>query len=465
MTSATDSVTFVVQKDFDGNDGQSTDQTSISSLTKDLSLLPKNQVRIRGVENLDDSSQCTIKKGIMTDGSMLISRDSEILEPTFIKMNESWKVSGVIVVSVENSLSTLEKPGLRMGARETASGRLLYITEISPSSAFAKTALRVGDVIITINGTNLCHNNDVVDAYSALRRPGERTTIVAKKGEGSLDCFLQADGRQQHLSNEKNVYGGRGSINTALTSQTSGTNLSREPTRYLKNVKSYDTSRDRMRITSKEQKEQPSVYFESLTKRDVNRNNIIDVGDEESKKFDASDDTSTLESDKDNRKTTEINSSSSSKREEHDYDSLASCLKIPVEGKDARKKSSTKRQKVLVTVTKEYQKQNIGIEFALLNNKLVVNEINPRGLLRNAPLVFGDTILSINGISFQDDPILKEAFDLVKNAPRKVTLEILKTKIIYRKEDSGVGTKSCIPTTLFCSQRRRTDQVYTSRKL
>ena len=74
----------------------------------------------------------------MTDGSMLISRDSEILEPTFIKMNESWKVSGVIVVSVENSLSTLEKPGLRMGARETASGRLLYITEISPSSALQK---------------------------------------------------------------------------------------------------------------------------------------------------------------------------------------------------------------------------------------------------------------------------------------------------------------------------------------
>jgi len=108
----------------------------------------------------------------------------------------------------------------------------------------------------------------------------------------------------------------------------------------------------------------------------------------------------------------------------------------------------------LITVTKEYKGQKIGIDFAMLNNKLVVTEVSPKGLLRNAPLVFGDTILSINGVSFRQDPDAKEAYSLIKKAPEKVTIEILKTEYAHDRGNSGASTKSCIPTTLFCRRKK-----------
>ena len=395
----------------------------------------KDQYLFRGSERFDNADRT--RRGKMTgDGSMLISKDSEHQEPISVKLNESWKVSGVIVVSIEKKSSTLEKPGIRIGVKETSTGHVLYISDINPSSIFANTPLLIGDIIISINGINLHDNADVVDAYSALGKPGKQITLVAKKGEASLNEFL-LDGRSQpFLPKDKR----QGSINTSLTSLTSGT---------MGTSVSGESSRDMIRDCTKS-------YDSALTgSRNSSQSNRTNSRTDDFE-FDEE-----IEASKTNSEANDTNSrgpiSNSGKmlhmleevKENQESESPATSLRLQEEMKDSKQKGKKKRQKVLITVTKRNKGQKIGIEFTLLNNKLVVSEVSPTGLLRNAPLVFGDTILSINGVSFKIDPIAKEAFSLIKNAREKVTLEILKTEY---KRDVGVSNKSCM-SPLFWSRR------------
>jgi len=444
VLSAIGSVTVVVHKDFEVNDSQSADQTSISSMSKDMSPVShwrdhqqnnKDKSLFRGSERFDNADRT--RRGKMTgDGSMLISKDSEHQEPFSVKLNESWKVSGVIVVSIEKKSSTLEKPGIRIGVKETSTGHVLYISDINPSSMFANTPLLIGDIIISINGINLHDNADVVDAYSALGKPGKQITLVAKKGEASLNEFL-LDGRSQPpLPKDKR----QGSINTSLTSLTSGT---------MGTSVSGESSRDMIRDCTKS-------YDSPLTgSRNSSQSNRTNSRTDDFE-FDEE-----IEASKTNSEANDTNSrgpiSNSGKtlhmleevEESQESESPATSLRLQEEMKDSKQNGKKKRQKVLITVTKRNKGQKIGIEFTLLNNKLVVSEVSPTGLLRNAPLVFGDTILSINGVSFKIDPIAKEAFSLIKNAREKVTLEILKTEY---KRDVGVSNKSCM-SPLFWSRR------------
>jgi len=113
-------------------------------------------------------------------------------------------------------------------------------------------------------------------------------------------------------------------------------------------------------------------------------------------------------------------------------------------------------------VTKEYQGQKVGIGVERLNNKLVVTEVSPRGLLRNAPLVHGDTVLSINEVSFRNNPSAKEAFLVVNDAPEKVTFEILKTEHFDHVISNGVSRKSCVSVPFFCSRQRKVDHAHIS---
>jgi C-terminal processing protease CtpA/Prc len=405
----------------------------------------KNRHLFRGAERFDSADRT--RKGKMTgDGSMLISKDSEHLEPISVKLNESWKVSGVIVVSIEKKSSTLEKPGIRIGVKETSTGHVLYISDINPSSMFANTPLLVGDIIISINGINLHDNADVVDAYSALGIPGKQITLVAKKGEASLNDFLLNGRSQPLLPKDKR----QGSVNTSLTSLTSGT---------MGTSVSGESSRDMIRDCTKSY---DSPLAGSRNSSHSNRTNSRTDDFEFDEEIEAIDEE--IEASKTNSEANDTNSrgpiSNSGKmlrmleevEENQESASPATSLRLQEERKDSKSKGKKKRQKVLITVTKRNKGQKIGIEFTLLNNKLVVSEVSPTGLLRNAPLVFGDTILSINGVSFQIDPVAKDAFSLIKNAREKVTLEILKTEYGHDKRDVGVSNKSCM-SPLFWSRR------------
>ena len=592
VSSATKNITIVAHESLDGNDSQSevndsnsesAAQTTISSISKDQSSFtysegypPKYEENLnlfRSVEGPDSfaresdkkrfGAKAAAKRGAMTmDGSMLLTKSLEISEPIPIKTNESWKVSGVIVVNIEKNASVIGDPGLHIGTKKTSSGLILYVADISPSSVFKRTSLRIGDIIISINSVSFFDHPDIFDAYSALGKPGKRITLVAKRGEKSLNDFLLDRKGQADLPQTKSP--GRKSISTALTAQTSGAmaSVSEESAQYLKNdgTRSHNSTLSGNRSNAESTKHGETRTLsgkdnESLESADAKKGNEINldemsnpschititknthddpigldvakvatgwgmllaiskivpgskasltelkVGDviltvngtsfrnnpdllsvislvreaqrqvciefqklssfSQAIQLDLQKSLSMLEMAEQSQKSTSMNRSVENQGGEQEYKMTSNSLLLHDEGGESKQKGSTKRQKVLVTVTKDHPGQKIGLDFALLDDKLVVTDVSPKGLLRNAPLVYGDTILSINGVSFQQEPIPKEAYDLIKQARKKVTIEILKVQYAHNNAisgaNNGVSTKSCIPATLICGRRKKID--------
>merc|ERR1712008_91151 len=94
--------------------------------------------------------------------------------------------------------------------------RVIFISDIIQSSLFAKTPLQIGDTILSINSICLQKNTDVVDAYAALKS-GNRVTIVAKKGEKSLNEFL-ARNRELVVENSTSIRDNVKRIDTSSSS-------------------------------------------------------------------------------------------------------------------------------------------------------------------------------------------------------------------------------------------------------
>jgi hypothetical protein len=157
VTAATNRVTIVMQKKFEMDDYQSATETSISSMTKGISsfVYDKNQpnsfkrnmsstsASIEGTETINDSldtskegnesSEATFNKlsrreKMIGDG-LLVSENSEITEPVSILINESWKLSGAIVVNVKE-MNHSDEPGLRMGIKETSNSFQILFPQV-----------------------------------------------------------------------------------------------------------------------------------------------------------------------------------------------------------------------------------------------------------------------------------------------------------------------------------------------
>ncbi len=556
VTSAIGSVTIVVyesidiydsQSDVNSSHSESIAQTSISSISKDQSSFnsPKRKIKhevfpggetpdsfARGLQTEKSGTNAAGNRGAMTiDGSMFITKNSETTEPLSIKINESWKVSGVMVINIESEDSSeLEDPGLRFGTKKTSSGFVTFISEISPTSIFKKTPLRIGDIIVSINRISFFNNADIFDAYAALWKSEKRITLVAKKGEESLNDFLLSQRGQGDAAQAKSL---NGSVNTGLTLQSSGTlgtNASGESRQHSKTDGSksfssrltdeHDTSRSSRSSKSRETPSENGNVSSASKNVDEDSNssrrititkkrhdefiglelsevatawgNLLTVSkitpgskaaSSELKVGDAILTVNGISFKNNPNASSAISLLRKSQKEvciefqkfssfsaavkadlkksidvSEDSEMLANSMISHGEGSIAKQKVPKKRQKVLVTVTKDHPGQKIGLDFALIHDKLVVTDVHPKGLLRNAPLMYGDTILSINGVNLEKEPVAKEAFDLVKNARKKVTLEILKVEYAQKKPDNlGVAKKSCIPGTLICSRRKKTE--------
>jgi len=395
VTTATDSVTIVVQKDLESDDTQSATQTSISTLSKDVSSIAHKKLHSL---TLDDCAQkSNRKKGeekstknkvrkreeMTGDGSMLISKDTKIKGPVSITMNESWKLSGAIVVSIEK-LYASENPGIHMGIKESTSGHVLYISEMSPSSLFARTPLRTGDIILSINNVSLYDNADLVDAYSALGRPGNRITLVARKGGESLNDFL-LEGRRQPVIKKEIVPSGQESIDSPLTSKTAGT---------VGTTISGNSGRDRSNDSGDLFEDGMIGFKASEIWKSYSQH---DAADNVSKAV------------------------SSLSRGSNEFDFDEESYGASLFGYNS---SSS------VTIVKNSSNEDIGVEMMEITTEwgrlLVVSKITPRSLTSDTDLKVGDAILAINRISFRKNPSTARASSLVRNAQREVRIEYQK---------------------------------------
>eukprot|EP00536_Pseudo-nitzschia_multiseries_P012155 jgi/Psemu1/290108/fgenesh1_pg.448_\ len=557
VTTATETITIVVQKNVESNDTQLATPSTDGNIHM---LYPEKAERIDDDNEVFSNNKVRKREKIAGDGSMLISKDTEIKGSVSITTNESWKLSGVIVVNIEKSHPS-EKPGIRLGIKETATGRAIYISKMSQSSPFTKTPIRTGDVILSINNMSLHNQDDVVDAYSALGKSGKRITLVAKKGGESLNDFLLDERRQEVVSKGKNR-SGEASTNSLVTAHTVGTTISGgseraesffssepvkdmltdeiitfKPKRMGENnaqkddvdnasraVSTMSTSCDdfefdeqsygaslfgynassSVTIAKKSPDEDIGVgmlvittewgrllVVSNIAPRSVACDTDLKVGDAilaingtsfrrnpsaakasslvrdaprvvriEFQKLSSfspavpvDPNTSKIEK---VEKSEEHKSMPTKSPESQTSQTLEKLIRKerptfsggPLssgkqkEGEShsspKRPKSSEKRQKLRIIVTKESKGQDVGIGLKVLNNDLIVTKTSSKGLLRNAPLVYGDVVLSINGVSFRNDPDANEALKVVKDTLGQVTFEILKMKNI----DDGMQTKA-----------------------
>ncbi|VEU43397.1 unnamed protein product [Pseudo-nitzschia multistriata] len=405
VTSATDTVTIVVQKHLDSDDFQSATETSISSISKDISSIAKKKPHFQTIEKvktMDGSEHKPIRKNsedinkrntarkreeMTSDGSMLISKDTELKGPVSISMKESWKLTGAIVVSIEKSDSS-ENPGIRMGMKETSSGRAVCISEISPSSLFARTPLRMGDIILSINNVSLHDNADVFDAYAAMGKSEKRITLVAKKGGESLNDFLLA-ARSQPVMKGKLNHSGHDSFDSQLSSKTAGT---------VGTTASGESGRGGSNDS-----------FESFDGK--SEDGVIGFKSTEEWK-------SNFRHDAVNNASKAVSSPSRSRNEfEFDEESYGASLF----GYNA---SSN------VRIIKSYCDEDIGFKMLEITTEwgrlLVVSNVTPRSLASCTDLKVGDAILSINGISFRKKASAARASSIIRDAHREVYIEYQK---------------------------------------
>ncbi|KAG7361548.1 PDZ domain containing protein [Nitzschia inconspicua] len=242
VVAAPDRVTFVVQKQGDIEDARSISGSTISSISKDwgyastperrgstMKSISKSVHEVREVEN-------NFEQKMSPDGSMIVSKETEIWEPVPAKANESWKLSGALAVAVKK-VSPSQSPGIKIGTREASIGRVLYVSEIHPSSPFVHTPLRVGDILLSINDVDLERNADVVGAYSALGKSTNEISIVARKAAESLNDFLQNRKELARLYSSKHAVGAKKNLENAGTEAVERS-VSTEKNRELVQVKS-----------------------------------------------------------------------------------------------------------------------------------------------------------------------------------------------------------------------------------
>lgn len=412
MRSSTDRVTFVIEKRPNADDGNSASATSISSITRDVvpvplpeyqqgnaavlstptsitkSILKKNNKKRRDVidgelQRVDPSS---LRKKMVADGSMIISRDTEIASPIPILANESWKLSGAIILGIKK-MSDTENHGLRIGIKETRGGRVLYVAGIDELSPFSKTPLRAEDVILSINNVSLRENADVVDAYAALGKAGKDITLVARKAETSLnDFFLIAQSEKPE-----------GTVSSVEESMepTSATETAR------KSIKLDNNSSD---------------------------SNFVQHGEKTWERQTASPFHPGPNSVRPSNPPSPTSQSSHSSRSKFDvFEFDEESYGATLYGYNSSKN---------VTIVKSNPLEDVGIELIALSTEwgklLTVSRLSPTTQKMVPDLEVGDAVLRINGISFGESPDVERAVSVMKRARRDVHVEYQKFSLFSR---------------------------------
>ena len=395
VKSATGRVTFVIQKHNEITDSHSFAATTISSVSRDVSsagdvsaVVPNQYSSTNnspGSEQRHDDSPGndeSCRTNMMADGSMIISRDSKAKGPNFIECetNESWKLSGAIVICIKKT-SASQKPGIRLGIKDTPSGRVLFVADISASSPFANTPLRVGDVVLSINNRNLQEKADVVDAYAALGRFGKSISLVAKKSEQSLNDFLKKGKNSSEVSSPVTLQ--RENKESDVTTSRSGASAD------IPLSGSVDKS-----FGSLENKDKSMVSNHRATCKDV----------------------------------------STPSRQPFEFDDQAYVPSI--NGYNSSK---------MIKIVKGNPLEDVGMDLSYvptdLGRLLTIVSVKPNSKADTAGLNTGDVVLSVNGESFRDSVDPARAITLIQEAQRELVLEIQQ---IAQDNKVRIGEPECV---------------------
>lgn len=361
---APDRVTFVIQKQSDSDDGRTISGSTISSISKDwgFASTPDRGGAAGQGHSRDEEKGEFLERRMTSDGSMILSKETDVSEPISGKANESWKLSGALAVSVKKS-STDPNPVIQIGTREASSGRVLFVSNISPSSPFIHTPLRIGDILLSINDIDLEQNVDVVGAYAALGKSDDEVSIVARKAAESLDEFLR--NRKEIIKVHACRLCGENEATSVKTSQ---------------ETSQKGASSNKSLGSKKEQQREDQTNIKCAQRTQQNR-----IHDVRSKSFEF---------------------------EEESY------------GASFNGYNSSKMIKITKSHPQESIGFDLVPVATEWGNLLTISDITPRSQAAETPIRVGDAILAINGVDLRVHPNVESALSVIKRARTDVNIEL-----------------------------------------
>lgn len=160
------------------------------------------------VEDFDEGGSKINKKTrtykMGSDGSINVSTDEQAGRPSRLFSNGPLNVFGDMSMTVLKK-SRSQKVGISLMTRETPNGNVLFVSHIDPVGLFAKTPLRVGDTILSVNEFNFRNNPDAKLAFCVIQGVSGDLTIVARKSEQRGEEFLLKRAKKKRDEHRRTV--------------------------------------------------------------------------------------------------------------------------------------------------------------------------------------------------------------------------------------------------------------------
>ena len=300
-----------------------------------------------------------------------------------------------------------DRVGISMATRNTKLGNFLVVTSISPNGAAANTELKAGDVILSVNGVDFEEDPDTEHAARVIRLASDVVDIKFQRISGWRPAAAENSRPKKTQITQTILPGGERVVKTETLKEDGTTTVKIEefipPQGIHLPLPLGRTESDISGLHSLDMSEASvaASYDESMLRMRGDR-----VGVERGKSGVAWG--------------TAIGGSPARSRADSDPNRPAHRILPEVDSKSFKPTT--------IVAFKTDPDQEVGLVLDNVKGSLVVAKISPTGMFAGKPILPGDRVVSVNSISFRDDPDVSMAQALIDNAYQEVRVEILKSE-------------------------------------
>ena len=341
----------------------------------------------------------------------------------------------------------VESIGMSFFTDHTDWGALLIVSKISPSGLLSKTDLWVGDIILAINDVSFRDNPDAEHAAAVVDDARDKVCIEFQRISGwepalpprqtqttEVTETLLSNGRKIvrtetcHADKSKKVkieeFDPPRRVNVPI--QLNNSDISPMSSTYVGNMRGLEAASFDDDFQRQVTKQRMLLSIENEEALDADSPKLLQRRDSGLKSLSFDDSCFRGKDDEEGAEQivqaiTDRNAGAQTIMRPRTRESKtpASIFKATVGPKGI--------DTIVLTVTKKDSSQEVGISMGTVKGVLYVTRLSATSLFVGKPILPGDTILSINNISFRKDAATKDAFAAIVNAPNTVTIELKKT--------------------------------------
>ena len=327
-----------------------------------------------------------------------------------------------------------DRVGISMATRSTKLGDLLVVTSISPHGPAANTQLKAGDVILSVNGVDFEEDPDTEHAARIIRLAPEIVEIKFQRISGWRPAPDSDASKPKKTQITQTILPGGERVVKTETFKADGTTTVKIeefiPPRGIDVPLPLDrTESDVSGLYSLDMSE---VSTTASLDESMLRMRGAQMGVQRSRSGIPWG--------------SEISGSPARARADSDPNRPANTFLPEVDSKGPKPTT--------IVAFKADPDQEVGLVLANVKGCLVVTKISPTGVFAGKPILPGDKIVSVNSISFREDPDVSMAQALIDNAYQEVRVEIIKSEKAGRKE-----RKFWKPKSLFGLKRSKLKKI------